>query len=140
VRDDEGYHDELEDNDPEEFTDEEVDDDQELEAEQLALPVEHGPLSRAGDPETSRDAGLSLSPSELGELQATAFLAVVEWPGGTQLEYARRFPNLDSRKLGRRFCELERAGLIRIEGKARDPHTNREGFRYWPAHARGQLR
>lgn len=69
-------------------------------------------LARRGDPESSKRAAAAIVP-KLSRLQLWAARCVAESPGLSGAELGRRYCPEDVRKINRRLCECERAGLIR---------------------------
>jgi predicted HTH transcriptional regulator len=92
-------------------------------------------LARRTDPMTSKEAATAVSSTaQIGNLQRAALALVREHPGLTANDYARLFQNAtDSRTIPRRLRELERKGLLRVNGSGVDPVTGKRGLLWWPS-------
>ena len=88
-------------------------------------------LARTTDPSTSKEAAEEVA-KRLTDARRYAYEAVVAQPGCTANELANQADDLDTRRIGRRLNELEKAGVVRRGPVRRCRISGRKGATWEP--------
>ena len=87
--------------------------------------LDHLPLFRARDPETSKAAGRAARETGLVGRNEQLILAALEQGPGTKDEIASRTGELSEQQVARRMHGLHRAGLVEPTGTTRPSRSGR---------------
>ena len=95
------------------------------------MPAEWPPIARPTDPQTSADAGASITASGRRGSQAVRILAEIrDTPGFTIDDLAARL-ELDNHKIGKRTSDLKNLGLVYQAGTRPGLDGCEQGI-WWP--------